>query len=246
MLFGILYNLFSILQLAGTVLIVKVFGEKYFPESTNRIQEYILWNGLKCYTIVQGKCRDCIKKGKLFLTNYFDINNSKDYVQFIQNGNVIQYYNAKYVGTYTDYPKCEFILQFLKVEQFYNNKFEYNVIRFNNISDFLEYNTTNTNKTIYTPSPAKFLGMKLIISNESNAIEINIHSGCNNFCMNSNIVFDRPFLQFYLNQYHDISLNDTDTYELTFIDHKIDTAVITEEHYIELNEDGYKIRFIRT
>ena len=62
MLFSILYNLYSILQLAGTVLIVKVFGEKYFPQATNRIQEYIIWNGLKCYTIVEGKCRDCIKK----------------------------------------------------------------------------------------------------------------------------------------------------------------------------------------
>jgi hypothetical protein len=243
MLFGILYNLYSILQLAGTVLIVKVFGEKYFPQTTNRIQEYILWNGLKCYTIVAMHCQKHIKKYKLILANYFDFNfkNCKDYVQFIRNG-IECHFNER-----EEYPQSDFILQYLKIEQFYNNKFEYNVIRFNNLCDYLEYNAIeNINKTIYTPSPAKFLGMKLIISNVSKSIDININSGCNNFCMTSNIVFDRPFLQFYLNKFHDIILNNTDTYELTFIDHKMESVVMTEEHYIELNEDGYKIRFVRT
>ena len=253
MLFGILSGIYSILQLAGTVLLVNVVGEKYFPQLTSRIQEYLAWNGLKCYTIVKGQCENYIKKGNLYLNNYFEIDNNKDYVQFVRNGVIVKYYNTKYIirdendndKSEKDYPKCDFILQFIKIDQYYNNKFEYNVVRFNTIKELVEYNTTTT-KPIYTISPAKFLGMKIVISNVSKEIDININSGCNNFCMSSNIVFDRPFIHYYLKQIYNITLNENDTYGITFIDQAMEQVIVTDDHSIELTNDGYKIWFQRT
>jgi hypothetical protein len=247
MLFNIIYNF---LALTGSVWILHDLGKLFMPtitnNITNKIRDFVLWQGLKVYTLLENRYHLCIKKGKMFLDNYFDTN--KENVHYIHNGSVIKscYSNELGVGGNINVPECDFILQFLKVNREDTDKYDYNIIRFNNYKDLVEYNTT-TNKNDKT-SPVKFLGMSIVISNtcSSKQINIDISSRRSNFYMNSNILFDRPFIKFYLNKFHDIILNDNDDYTLSFIDNEMEEVIMDESHYIELYNNNYQICFNRS
>lgn len=249
MLFNIIYNFFT---LTGSVWILHNLGQLFMPtitnNITNKIRDVVLWQGLKVYTLLENKYHFCIKKGKAFLDNYFYTN--KENVYFIHNGSVVKSCYSNELGgntnTNTNVPECDFILQFLKINCEDTDKYDNNVIRFNNYKDLVEYNTT-TNKNDKA-SPVKFLGMSIIILNacSSKQINIDISSRRSNFYMNSNILFDRPFIKFYLNEFHDIILNDNDDYTLSFIDNEMEEMKMDERHYIELYNNNYRICFTRS
>lgn len=249
MLFNFIYNCFA---LTGVVWILNDIGNMYMPTITHKIRQYVLWQGLKVYTLLENRFHLCIKKCKVLLDNYF---HTKENVHFIHNGSVVK---SSYSGTCVaeatipecvaeaTIPVCDFILQFIKVgdDTLNNNKFDYDVIRFNTYEELVEFNTTN--KCAYTPSSVKFIGMSIVISNVSTQIDLDINSGKSNFFINSNILFDRPFIQFYLKKFHDISLKEDEDYTFSFIDSEIEVQKIKDDHYVELCNNNYKICFVRS
>ena len=64
----------NIIQLTGTEYLVKLVGEKYLPETTHRIRQFLLWQGLKVYAVVEHKICDYFKKSKAYLYNYLKMN----------------------------------------------------------------------------------------------------------------------------------------------------------------------------
>ena len=248
MIFGFLFRL---IQLTGTAYLANAVGEKYFPEQTNKFRHFITWQGLKLYTIVELSINKYIKKGKTILDNYFNPCYSKENIHFIYDGIVVETY------TFTDLvlrvsqcepiPECDFVLQFIKLTN--HDKFDYNVLRFDNYKDVIQYNKdaiqynkdANANSDAnannkYTPSPVKFLGLQL---NVSNRIIMNFERY--NFLMNSNILFDRPFVQYYLYKFHDITLEEHEDYNITFIGVNMEVVMI-HDNYIELVDNKYQIR----
>jgi hypothetical protein len=83
-----------------------------------------------------------------------------------------------------------------------------------------------------------------IILNENINDIIRFNVGKNHFFINGNRLFDRKFVQWYLNVYHDIQLNTADTYIVTFIDHNMNYIVLDEHDYIVIKQNKYDI--IRT
>ena len=83
-----------------------------------------------------------------------------------------------------------------------------------------------------------------IILNENINDIIRFNVGQNHFYINGNRLFDRKFVQWYLNIYHDIQLNTADTYIVTFIDHNMNYIVLDEHDYIVIKQNNYDI--IRT
>ena len=63
----------------------------------------------------------------------------------------------------------------------------------------------------------------------------------NQFMNKDNVLFDRPFLKWYLKQYHSTPLTDKDKYTVTFIDHNMNYIIIPEYCYILVNKHGYDI-----
>jgi len=216
------------------------------PTITHKIRQYVLWQGLKVYTLLENRFHLCIKKCKVLLDNYFHINSTKENVHFIHNGIVVKSSYSDACVAQATIPVCDFILQFIKVgdDTLNNNKFDYDVIRFNTYEELVEFNTTH--KCSYTPSPVKFIGMSIVISNVSTQIDLDINSGKSNFFINSNILFDRPFIQFYLKKFHDICLKEEEDYTFSFIDSEIEVQKIKDDHYVELCNNNYKICFVRS
>jgi|688.fasta_scaffold165403_3 hypothetical protein len=254
MLFNFIYNCFA---LTGVVWILNDIGNMYMPTITHKIRHYVLWQGLKVYTLLENRFHLCVKKCKVLLDNYFHVNSTKENVHFIHNGIVVKssYSNeclalcdatAPVCVAQATIPVCDFIMQFIKVrdDTLNNHKFDYDVIRFNTYKELVEFNTIN--KCVYTPSPVKFIGMSIVISNVSNQIDLDINSGKFNFFINSNILFDRPFIQFYLKKFHDIILKEEEDYTFSFIDSEIEVNQIKDDHYVELCNNNYKICFVRS
>ena len=119
------------------------------------------------------------------------------------------------------------------------------MLRFATYKDLVEYYSTDT--TIrYTPSSVKFLGMNIVISNVSKQIDVILSSTRSNFFMNSNILFDRPFIKFYLKKFHDIVLRGPEDYTISFIDNEMEIIKFKDDHYLELYNNSYKICFVRS
>jgi hypothetical protein len=247
MLFNIVYNF---LALTGTVWILHDISHYFMPMLTTKIRDCILWQGLKVYTMLTNRTEYCIKKGLLLLSKYLHINttiNNKENIHFIYDGNVVNSYsfNDAIVCKCETRPECDFILQFVKRDTHNNEKFDYDVLRFATYKDLVEFNTTDTT-TIYTPSSVKFLGMNIVISNVSKQIDIILPSTRSNFFMNSNVLFDRPFIKFYLKKFHDIILKDHEDYTISFIDNEMEVIKFKDDHYLELYDNSYKICFNRS
>ena len=247
MLFNMLYNF---LALTGTVWIIHDISHYFIPTLTTKIRDCILWQGFKVYVILTNKADDCIQKGKKIIYNYLNINttinvSNKENIHFIYDGNVVNSYSFDDLFKCETRPECDFILQFVKRDAENNEKFDYDVLRFATYKDLVEYYSTDTT-TRYTPSSVKFLGMNIVISNVSKQIDIVLPSTRSNFFMNSNILFDRPFIKFYLKKFHDIVLKDHEDYTISFIDNEMEVMKIKDDHYLELCDNSYKICFNRS
>lgn len=83
-----------------------------------------------------------------------------------------------------------------------------------------------------------------IILNEDIKNLIQLDVGNNHLFINGNILFDRPFIHWYLNQYHQLNLENTDTYIVTFIDHRMNYVTLDEHDHILIKKNTYDI--IRT
>jgi hypothetical protein len=84
---------------------------------------------------------------------------------------------------------------------------------------------------------------------ELNMVQITINDSCtkpidlgrNQCIINGNILFDRPFLKWYLNNYDNSSLEDEDTYTITFIDHNMNYITLPDSCYLIIRKNNYDI-----
>ena len=232
------YTLSTIIKITGTAYYVNWFGELYFPIQTIRLRSYLIWQGLKVFTLFELQANKYIIKGKTLLDTFFPNKARLEDVHFIHNGIVVNSYNSScFIENNKEvFPECDFILFYLHT----NGKYNYNVVRFPDVTTFINSYNNNCIEE-YTPSSIKFLGMKININNST----VDINFGKNNFYMNGNVLFDRSFVKFYLNTFHEITLKDHEDYKITFIEPDMEIMTIKEEHYIQLSDDAYHIRFIQ-
>ena len=232
--------------MVSTVHLVSVIGETFFPETTNKIKYYLIWNGLKLYTIVKMRInsfiKKCIKKCKLMLYN----DSNKEDIHFIHDGIIVKSYtvlslkNKDFVNNET-FPKCDFILCYTPT--YTDDKYNYNVIRLENAEQLINYCNDSLDK--FTASPVNFLGIKIKFYNSPKK-SLDINFGKVNFFMNGNTLFDKAFVNYYLNKFHYIILSEHEDYEISFLGPSMEIVCITGAHYIELKEDKYSIRWVRT
>jgi hypothetical protein len=230
-----LYTLVTIfINTLGVLYLTNFLCEHFFPEKTSIVKQHIIWTVMRYYTIMEIKANSYKKKLHTFIIYIFPLIKKED-IFFIKNGEIIKAYYYDRDLNEIQLPDYQFILYFLKVEN--NEKFDYNVIRFNKHIDLLKYKYNNE---IIKPSRLNFLGLQFKNDN-INGYPISINFGRNNFFMDKNILLDRHFVIYYLNTTHNIKLNDNDEYNITFIDKEMNIITITEHHRIEVKNNNYEI-----
>ena len=110
-------------------------------------------------------------------------------------------------------------------------KYDRYMLRYENINDVLsvEYNSLKCFE----------LNMIQITINESESHSIDL--GRYQYMINGNILFDRPFLKWYLNVYCGIILCEEDKYVVTFIDHNMNYITLPDYCYIFIKKNNYEI-----
>jgi hypothetical protein len=110
-------------------------------------------------------------------------------------------------------------------------KYDRYMLRYENINDVLsmEYNSLKCFE----------LNMIQITINDSD--NYNIDFGRDQFMVNGNVLFDRPFLKWHLNIYCGIILDKEDKYVITFIDHNMNYITLPDSCYIFVRKNNYDI-----
>ena len=163
---------------------------------------------------------------------YFIHNKPLPRLKFIENGKEI----AEFIVSGDPIPtKYDFVLHEIpaaKDDQLYDKY----ILRYEHHNDMkqIEYCAKN-DFNLFT--------VQIILNDNINDI-IRFNVRQNHFYINGNKLFDRKFIQWYLNIYHDIKLIPEDTYIVTFIDHNMNYIMLDEHDYIVIKENKYDI--IRT
>ena len=79
----------------------------------------------------------------------------------------------------------------------------------------------------------------MIINESDNPITIDL--GRTQYMINGNVLFDRPFLKWYLNMRCHTVLDEEDKYVVTFIDHEMNYITLPDYCYLLVKKNGYDI-----
>jgi hypothetical protein len=113
-----------------------------------------------------------------------------------------------------------------------HNKIIKCIMRFENSDDIkkIEYISVNY---------YKFNAIQFNFKDEEQIISINFQD--NQFFVTGNILFDRKFIKWYMYKFHSISINDDDSYYITFIDHLMSYVMLDENRHILIMKHNYDI-----
>lgn len=112
------------------------------------------------------------------------------------------------------------------------DKYDNYVIRYEKMADVLpiEYNSLKC---------FELNMVQIIINGSDNPITIDL--GRTQYMINGNVLFDRPFLKWYLNMRCHIALDEEDKYVITFIDHEMNYITLPDYCYLLVKKNGYDI-----
>jgi hypothetical protein len=212
------------------------YFEYAYPIKTVEFDNYVKWQTLKTFTVTEMATRRLRKYAtikilsplKSFLPSCIE---SKRII-LIRNGHLESYL------TPTDIPKEKNTLEhdmiIYKHETLPSNeKYDYDMLRFKDVLNISE---------TFEPSSVKFLAIQVKIEGKE---PISLDFGRNNFYIKGNILFDRPFMEWVLSEKSCITtkyiLKDEESYEVEFINHKMNCDRITSGQCVIINEDDYII-----
>lgn len=97
-------------------------------------------------------------------------------------------------------------------------------------------------KNNFEKSKAYVLGVKInLIDEKGNKQEYDVDFGNDNFFIIGNTIFDRAFVQYWLKRYHGVPMFSGCSYEISFIDHNIESCIVKDPNSITFSKDNYII-----
>ncbi len=216
--------------------------EYFFPQKTKKIMDKVTDKTVSGFKYLYTNSIDYISSiyneyKILLLANNKSIS-LYNIIKFIHDGEEIAEYTLdefmlnKYKGN------IELIYDFILYEIptnnniYDNDKYDKYIFRHEDLNDILclEY---NNQKGI------DFTDIQISINGSSNIYKIEL--GRSQYMVSGNIMFDRAFIKWYLKQNHNIILDTSDKYLITFIDHNMKFITLPEYCYLLIKYDKYDI-----
>ena len=200
------------------------FCKKYYPESTIKFENNVLWYSLKSYSIIN-------KYGSVLVKNILKLFQSEindDSINLYMNGDLVKTYTSEeLICKKTSYPQHDLVLYYWKVPDLEKHK----VAVYSTIDD-LSDKFSNSKTKIYS-------AIIKMISWGGDEYEIDLSE--NDYMLEGNRLFDKTFIKYWLKNYSQEELMDDDIYCVTFFDQDMEQVTIDEGSYIILTKDSYKI-----
>jgi hypothetical protein len=219
-----------------TLFFVKTAVDYYYPGKIKRLAMKTGWRAM-----------EICSKIEIYATNLYTTYMPNVYpyktqarIKLIDNGVEIVSYSKtdffKERKNKTLTQKYDFILYEIPIEKKdkYDkyDKYDNYIFRYETINDViqLEYNSVKSFE----------LNMIQLTMTDSD-ISYSIELGRNQYMINGNILFDRPFLKWYLRKYCNVSLGEADQYVITFIDHNMNYITLPDYCYLFIKKNNYDI-----
>ena len=139
------------------------------------------------------------------------------FMELKETGNII-------TGSY------DFILYEVPISD--NDKYDRYIVRYNQHIDIMKIEYNALNEFNFNVMQFKF---------KDTNVTYNINFNKNQFLVNNNLLFDREFLKWYMNKYHNAIVQNVDKYTVTFIDQSMNYTILTENDYIVIKNKSYDI-----
>ena len=210
---------FIALSTISSILFTFLFTRNWIdPEKYETIKYILCWYGLKTYTKINMYVKKIYKIKHYFYSTNDDIMD----IYFISNGHRVDKISNKNTDLYK-IPTYDFICYEVNKE----DEPKYLIIR-DKIS--------NEKVEDIEKSNVRFLSPQIIINNSSTIIEFT-----QNIYLINNKIFSRPFITWYMNEFHDTFVDNKQDYVIRFFDNKMDFIEINSEQCVILGKDTYEI-----
>jgi len=231
----------SIINYIGILSLPAMFLYKYiranYPNETLHLIQQSVWFALK----VETQLKISFNRTGRYLNNniwkplYSLICpvNEEQHITFIRNGKEIAHMSHNDFFQTTEFPSYDFVI--------YN--IDNNLIRYNDVNLLKQQG----DDIQFVKSSVKFLTVEISIFSDAydnqydNQFTISFEG--DNFYIENNILFDKPFIKWYLNKYHnfDIDINTPGgfNYTVNLIDDNIKCITLTDDECIILTESSY-------
>jgi hypothetical protein len=224
---------------SGAVALVAThkYFEYAYPRKTVEFDNYIKWQTVKAYTLSEmatRELRNCASSNisaslKTLFPSYID----SECIILSKNGNAETYPSLSDIPREKNEMNHDLIINKRETSPD-DGKHDYNMLRFKKVSDI----SHNLNT-----SSVKLLAVQLKIEGQE---AIPLDFGRNNFYIDGNILFDRPFLIWFMsgkknNATATSSVKQGSPYNIEFINHRMICDKITSDQCIIIGVDNYKV-----
>lgn len=207
-----------------------------YPGKFNAYCAYYGWYVLEFCSRVELKAQQSYR----YVSHYFPALNGKKkeeetFITLVKDGEEIskheftEFMKLKEAGSIMT-GSYDFILYELPISN--NDKYDRYIVRYNKHEDVLQIEYNALNEFNFNVMQFKFKDVD---------VTYNIHFNKNQFTVNGNILFDRDFLKWYMNKYHNAIVQNEDKYTVSFIDQAMNYTVLTENNYIVIKNKSYDI-----
>ena len=164
-----------------------------------------------------------------YIKNWFNKNNKIEPIQCIKSGVITNYTIPEFHqiknGWWHWYDLC---LLNIPNETYNCEKYKTNVVRFSP-------NKTSIDRHMI--SNVRFMDVRIMYKETF----YKINFGERNFYMVDNILFDAPFIQWCMFEYHNIQMVKDDVYECVILDNNVKSITLKNNSQIIINIDDYKV-----
>ena len=227
-----IYAILSIPLLFITHKIVNYFS----PGKLNKVIMHYGWNTLELCSRAEIYYMPLYKT---YIRPWFVRKPQQAVIRFIRNGEeTAEYSYADFVkkkrDTNYDFILCEMLVKSVGTY----DKYDTYTLRYEKDTD-LTYQKLFEEYDSSANSAIELNTIQFTFKNSTDNYSIDFKR--NQFMIKDNVLFDRPFLKWYLNKYHNTPLTVEDKYTVTFIDHNMNYIIVPDYCYILVNKRGYDI-----
>ena len=224
----------SFIIVLPTIFITHKVMSYYYPKETKNITMKTSWNALELCSNFEIYISNVYNKIKLYLPSVFEKKN-EPIITFVKDGDEIVIYSlSEFINIQRRGKiilKYDFVLYEIPLPLY--DKYDKYILRYENHNDIMHLEYQNSVNTFDLNM------IQITFKNSGNTYKIDF--GRNNFNMDGNILFDRNFIKWYLNMHHSYCLDDDDKYDITFIDHNMNSITLPYYCYIIIDKKNYKI-----
>lgn len=224
---------YCVISVPSCILIYKWFEENY-PNETEETKHRIMWYALRVETQVQmtmGNIRQFLNENVYIPTYTLLYPNLEDKcITFVKNGHEVLNTTLSNVINKNESPEYDMI--WYSIDDI--------MMRFNDVKKIKEIEKT----TEIIQSSIKFLSVDVTVIATNFEEKFRIEFGDKNFYIEGNILFDKPFIEWYLYEYHYLNMNDLEnvSFMVSLIDNNITVLTLADNESVVLSKDSYELQ----